>query len=334
MTTVYVSGATGFIAQHVVKQLLAKGYKVIGSVRSTEKGEDLVKNFGPDFQYEVVPDLVAPGAFDESLKKHPQVSVFLHTASPFHFNVTDVEKDLLLPATEGTKNALKAIKKYGPQVKRVVVTSSYAAVGDASHEEDPNHVNTEESWNEITWQDALKDARLGYRGSKSFAEKAAWQFVKDENPGFVLSTVNPVLVFGPQAFDSGVKETLNTSSEVINNFFKLKASDPVPSSNGRFIDVRDVARAHLVAFEKDSAENQRLVMTAGDFSGQEIADIIHKNFPEASKDVPVGKPGTGPQLRTNMSKSDFSKTQGILGFKYIDLEQSVTDSVQQVIGKK
>ena len=334
MTTVYVSGATGFIAQHVVKQLLSKGYKVIGSVRSTERGDDLGKNFGSDFKYEVVADVGVPGAFDESLKKHPEVSVFLHTASPFHFNAKDVEKDLLLPATEGTKNALKAIKNHGPQIKRVVVTSSYAAVGDASHEEDPNHVNTEESWNEISWEGALKDVRQGYRGSKTFAERAAWQFVKDEKPTFVLSTVNPVLVFGPQAFDSAVKDTLNTSSEVINNFFKLKSSDPVPSANGRFIDVRDVARAHLVAFEKDSAKNQRLVMTAGDFSGQEIADIIHKNFAEASKDVPVGKPGTGPQLRTNMSKSNFSKTENILGFKYIDLEKSVIDSVQQVIKKK
>lgn len=334
MTTVYVSGATGFIAQHVVKQLLDKSYKVVGLVRSVEKGDRLVKSFGPDFSYEVVEDVGAAGAFDESLKKHPEVSVFLHTASPFHFNATDIEKDLLRPAVDGTKNALSAIDKFGPQIKRVVVTSSYAAVGDASLEQNPDHVNTEESWNKILWEEALVDQRMGYRGSKTFAERAAWDYVKEKSPGFVLSTVNPVFVFGPQAFDSEVKETLNTSSEVINNLLKLKSTDKVPETMARWIDVRDVAAAHLVAFEKDAAKNQRLVLSAGDFTGQDLVDVIHKNAGDAAKNVPVGNPGTGPELRASLCKVDLSKTEGILGFKYITLDQSVIDSVNQVMKNK
>lgn len=333
MTSVYVSGATGFIAQHIVKQLIESGYKVVGSVRSADKGDKLVKRFGTNFEYEIVADVGVEGAFDESLKKHPDVSVFLHTASPFHFNANDIEKDLLKPATEGTKNALQAIKKYGLQIKRVVVTSSYAAVGDANIENDPNNLNTEDSWNLIKWEDALKDQRLGYRGSKTFAERTAWDFVKNEKPGFTLSTVNPAFVFGPQAFAAEVKDTLNTSSEIINSFFKLKATDEVPAAQGHWVDVRDVAKAHLVAFEKDSAKNQRLVLSAGDFTGQEIADVIHKNFADAAKNVPVGDPGTGPELRKNITKVDFSKTEAILGFKYIDLEKSIIDSVQQVVLK-
>ena len=110
---VYVSGATGFIAQHIVKDLIEKGYKVIGSVRSAEKGDQLAKNLNSDnFSYEIVKDIAEPNAFDESLKKHPEVEYFMHTASPFHFNTSDIEKDLLLPAVEGTKNAFKSIKAY------------------------------------------------------------------------------------------------------------------------------------------------------------------------------------------------------------------------------
>lgn len=99
MSTVFVSGATGFIAQHVIKQLIAKNYKVVGSVRSKEKGESLTEKFGSSFQYEVVADVAAEGAFDQALENHPEVTVFLHTASPFRFDVTDIQKELLDPAT-------------------------------------------------------------------------------------------------------------------------------------------------------------------------------------------------------------------------------------------
>ncbi|KAM9898575.1 hypothetical protein OXX69_009814, partial [Metschnikowia pulcherrima] len=154
-TSVFVSGATGFIAQHIVQLLLSKGYSVVGTVRSAEKGDHLTKLFNSDkFSYEIVPDVEPVGAFDEALKKHPEVTVFLHTASPFHFKATNVEEELLKPAVNGTKNALSAIQKYGPQITKVVVTSSYAAIATAELVTDPNHTNTEESWNTISWEDS------------------------------------------------------------------------------------------------------------------------------------------------------------------------------------
>lgn len=331
-TTVFVSGATGFIAQHVIKQLVEKKYKVVGSVRSKEKGDQLVSKFGDSFQYEIVSDIAKSGAFDEALKKHQDVTVFLHTASPFHFNTDNVEKDLYEPATEGTRNALKAIEKYGPQVKRVVITSSFAAVLDAKRESDPTLTYTEENWNPMSREEGTENGINGYMVSKKLAEKAAWDFVEQSKPNFVVTSVNPTYVFGPQAFDSDIKDSLNTSSELINTALKLKPEDELPTPTGPYIDVRDVAEAHLVAFEKEEAKNQRLVLADGRFTFQDFLDIIHKNFPEKAKakKIPVGTPGSSKKDLANKAKLNFAKTEKVMGIKYIDLETSVVDTVKQI----
>ena len=331
-TSVFVSGATGFIAQHVVKQLIAKNYKVVGSVRSKEKGEQLAAKFGDNFQYEIVSDIAKSGAFDEALKKHQDVTVFLHTASPFHFNTTNVEKDLYEPAVEGTVNALKAIEKYGPQVKNVVITSSFAALINLNREADPTLTYTEKDWNPMSREEGTQNPFFGYMVSKKLAEKAAWDFVEQSKPNFVLTTVNPTYVFGPQAFDSDIKDSLNTSSELINSAIKLKAGDDIPAHTGPYIDVRDVAEAHLVAFEKEAAANQRLVLADSRFTFQDFLDIIHKHFPEEAKarGIAVGTPGSSKQALANAAKLNFAKTEKLLGTKYTDLETSVVDSVKQI----
>ncbi|GEQ69535.1 hypothetical protein JCM33374_g3207 [Metschnikowia sp. JCM 33374] len=330
-TTVFVSGATGFIAQHIVQLLISKGYNVVGSVRSAEKGDHLKKLLGSDaFSYEIVPDVEPVGAFDEALKNHPEVTVFLHTASPFHFKVTDVEKELLKPAIEGTKNALNAIKAHGPQIKNVVVTSSFAAVLDLSKGSDPSHVFTEESWNPITWEQAKEGPLQGYVASKTFAERAAWDFVKEEKPNFTINYVNPVYVFGPQAFDSEVKGELNTSSEIINGLLKLNKDSELPSNSGSAVDVRDVAKAHLVAFEKN-IENERLILSDESFTTQDLLDILRENFASLKDKLPAGQPGSGKEASGKGSSIDNTKTRETLGFPLIDLKTSVVDTVTQIL---
>ena len=87
------------------------------------------------------------------------------------------------------------------------------------------------------------------------AEKAAWDFIKsNDNVKFSLSTINPSFVFGPQSFGSEIKQSLNTSSEIINSILKLKPNDSIPASKGGWVDVRDVAKAHIIAFENEDAK--------------------------------------------------------------------------------
>lgn len=332
--TVFVSGATGFIAQHIVVLLLQQGYKVVGSVRSQAKGEKLAKLLNsPNFSFEIVPDVEPAGAFDEALQKHPEVTVFLHTASPFYFTSTNVEEDLLKPAVNGTKNALAAVKKYGPQITNVVVTSSIAAIADPSRETDSTHILTEESWNPVTWEGAKADGVAGYRGSKKFAEKAAWNFVAEEKPSFVINYINPSFVFGPQAFDSEVKANLNVSNEFINNILSLNAESAVPAFRGGYVDVRDVAKAHLMAFEKPIS-NKRLLLNAGRVCGQDVLDVLNEDFPELKGKIPVGEKGAGKAIAESLCKIVNDDTKKILGFQFIDLKTSVDDTVQQILDVK
>src|SRR5687768_9743509 len=141
MQTVFVSGASGFIAAHIVKKLLASGYRVKGSVRSGGDQAPHLLDFEGAERLDLVPaDLLAPGAFDDHVKGCDYV---LHLASPFVMNAKDPQRDLVEPAVRGTRSMLEACAK-APSVKRVVVTSSMAAITD---EPDGERVLSEEDWN-------------------------------------------------------------------------------------------------------------------------------------------------------------------------------------------
>ena len=322
--TAFVSGATGFIAQHIVKQLLEKGYNVVGSVRSESKGEKLKKNFGANFSYEIVEDLETVGAFDRALKKHPEVTVFLHTASPITFQAEDNEKDIILPAINGTVNVLKAIKSSAPQVIKVIITSSCVTQFDGV---DLSAATSEDTWNSISYERAKQDGLGAYIGSKTFAEKAAIEFVENEKPKYTVSTIHPVVVFGPQVFDLEAEGDLNLSNNFVSGLLKLKASEgaELPSSDGPFVDVRDVAAAHLIAIEKPSNGLRVLTYSEG-FTNQKLLNILNKNFPELG--LIKGSP---TENLVGGDKVENTKSREYLGLNYIGLEKSVIDTIKQYL---
>ncbi|KAK6455332.1 protein induced by osmotic stress [Scheffersomyces xylosifermentans] len=331
-TTVFVSGANGFIAQHTVQQLLQSGYKVIGSVRSAEKGEKLKKVLNSDkFSYVIIPNIADVGAFDKVLKENKDITVFLHIASPFRFNIESTEKDILIPAIEGTRNVLTSIKENAPQITRVVVTSSDAAARE-NDDKNPNLTLDENSWNNATYDEAKKDPVSAYLGSKGLAEKLAWNFVKTEKVNFKLATVLPSYTFGPQIADELVLADLNSSSKV---FEEILTSTPesvgLYTHNGSFIDVRDAAKAHILAFEKEDAVNKRLLLSSGRFTSQTIRDILVKKFPQLKGKIFEGVPGEDVEEIKQMPKLDYSQTEKVLGIKYRPLEVSSVDAVSQLL---
>ncbi|QHS72711.1 carbonyl reductase (NADPH-dependent) SPAR_D07110 [Saccharomyces paradoxus] len=338
--SVLVSGASGFIGLHIVSQLLKQDYKVIGTVRSHEKKAKLLRQFqlNPDLSLEIVPDISQPNAFDDVLERRGrEIRYVLHTASPFHYDTTEYERDLLIPALEGTKNILNSIKKYAADtVERVVVTSSCTAIITLAKMDDFNVVFTEDSWNEATWESCQIDGINAYFASKKFAEKAAWDFVK-ENEGhvkFKLTTVNPSLVFGPQLFDEDVQRRLNTSCEIINVLIHTPVDASIPDLHSIFTDVRDVALAHLYAFQKENTIDKRLVVTNGKFGNQDILDILNKDFPQLRGVIPLGKPGTGDQVIDRGSTTDNSVTKKIVGFEFTSLHETVHDTAAQILKKE
>ncbi|KAK6200102.1 cinnamyl-alcohol dehydrogenase flavonol reductase [Scheffersomyces amazonensis] len=332
---VFITGASGFIAQHIVKLLVSKGYFVIGTVRSKDKGEKLKANLNsPNFKYEIVPDIINEGAFDDALKSNADIKYILHTASPFTYDTSDPEKDLIIPAIRGTENILNSIYKYQPNAEKVVITSSDAAIYSATDEQNSSLSFDETSWNNISYEDAVKEPIAAYYGAKAFAEKLSWKFLNEKKPNFKLVTVNPVYVFGPQAFLNEVKPTLNVSNELINNLIKIGPNGHFDNDKGGFIDVRDVAKAHLYALEKDELIGKRLFMTNGHFSVQMMLDIISSNFPELKSKIPVGTPGSGPKDITTLASVSNAKTRELLKFDFIPLDKIVVDTIAQVFEAK
>ena len=146
---------------------------MVGTVRSEGKGEFLKKLYPKNFEYAIVEDISEPNAFDAVFQANPDFTYVLHTASPFILDVTAAEKDFLRPAVQGTPSILNSTKVYGLNVKKVVVTSSFAAVISLNPDEDSSVVYTEDSWSPITYEEVNDDNNLllANIGSKTFARK-------------------------------------------------------------------------------------------------------------------------------------------------------------------
>lgn len=333
MTKVLLTGGSGFIAAHVLDFLLKRGHTVITTVRSDEKATRIRDAFRSSvssglLDFRIVEDISRPGAFDQALRIEG-LEVVIHTASPFQLNVKDVKKTFLDPAINGTKGVLEAVKKYAPSVKKVIITSSFAAIIDVNKaSDDPSVTYTEKSWNPVTEIQALESSSFGYRASKTFAERTAWEFVEREKPNFTISTVNPPIVYGPIAHYLNSLDKLNTSNTFIYDIMSGKRKeDTLNNQPTLWVDVRDVALAHIKAFELEEAAGQRLFVTAGLKSERDIADVIRKNFPDLVAKLP--KLDT-TQHSTNGYKYDNSLTIGIIGPTQYSFEQSIVDTVKSL----
>ncbi|KAL9112976.1 MAG: hypothetical protein Q9227_002841 [Pyrenula ochraceoflavens] len=328
---VLVTGGSGFIAAHCLDQLLDHGHDVVTTVRSQDKGDRILTAHPgvpkEKLSYVIVEDIAKEGCFDDAVKSNPPFDAVLHTASPFHFNVTDQKKDLLDPAIIGTTGILKAIKANAPSVKRVAITSSFAAIINST-----NHPETysESIWNPVTFEQAATgDAPTAYRGSKTLAEKAAWDFVEKEKPNFSISTLNPPLVLGPIVHYLNSLEAINTSNARVRDMIQGKCKEQLPPT-GTFIwtDVRDLALAHVRAIEVPEAAGQRFFVTAGYFANKDIAEIIRDNFPDLASGLPPKD--TPSDMPKDIFKIDNSRSKEVLGLKYRPLKESIVDLVKSM----
>ncbi|KAK4082395.1 uncharacterized protein Triagg1_2207 [Trichoderma aggressivum f. europaeum] len=326
--TVLVTGASGYIAAHVVDAFLKKGYNVRGTVRSEKTAEGVRKShskYAEQLSIAIVPDMAAANAFDEAVKG---VDGVIHTASPFIFNATDFEKELMQPAIRGTTSILEAVQKYNPSVSRVVVTSSFAAVLDPLQGQRPGYTYTEADWNPITVEKANTDPVLAYLASKVFAERAVFNYVEANKPNFTVTTMCPPLVYGPIIHSVSDIKSLNTSSADINRLFDGSEKDVPDTAFHAFVDVRDLGEAHVLAYEKPEAAGQRYLVSSSAYSYQQICDIIREKFPELKELTPKGNTGTPlpPAYRL-----DNTKTVTELGLTLRPLEESIVDMVNSLL---
>jgi dihydroflavonol-4-reductase len=250
---VFVTGATGFIASHIVANLLAGGHRVRGTVRALKKPDvDVLRRLpGASERLELVEaDLTRAGSFDGPASGCATV---LHTASPYTLDARDPQRDLVDPAVNGTIDVLTAAARAGT-VTRVVLTSSMAAITD---EPDRNRTLTEADWN---MRSSL--GRNPYYYSKVLAERAAWSFVERTKPGYDLVAINPFATIGP-SLTSG----LNISNQIVAGVLNGQFPGVFAMAWG-FVDVRDVAEAHVRAMKIPSAHGRYIcageVVTMGE----------------------------------------------------------------------
>ncbi|AOW03150.1 YALI0C20251p [Yarrowia lipolytica CLIB122] len=332
MPTTLVTGATGFLAGHCVDQLLKAGHNVIGTVRNPAKAERLTQALQSSVDsgkltLETVKDIQNEAEFEALFKKHPKLDYILHTASPFNFTAEDPEEEMLKPAIQGTLSVLKTAKAHAPNVKKIVITSSVASNLDVATFYDPNTTYTEKSWNPMTWEQAAEKGNpfANYMGSKLYAEKAGIEFRDKEKPQFSITWINPTYILGPGvALDMSA---LNTSNEVLANVLGSKKGQDPEGVAGWFVDVRDCARAHVVAL-KPELDGERLLLATAKFCTQDIEDIANK-IPEFHGKIAIGNPANREKELNHASQCDASYSKKLLDIDWIPFNKTVEDFANQ-----
>ncbi|KAH8816955.1 hypothetical protein F5884DRAFT_240895 [Xylogone sp. PMI_703] len=336
---VLLTGANGFIGSHILDQLLKAGHSVRSVVRSAPKADQILAdfpNYGTKLDTAIVPDITTPGAFNDAVKSNLPFDTVIHTASPFLYRVIKDNSEFMKPAIQGTVEVLKAVKEFAPEVKRVIITGSCAAVVDFAGDwfASPKKVYTESDWNPTTYEGALAGTtNNAYQASKKFAEKAAWDFLKDHRPNFDLVVLNPPMVYGPLRHTVPTVHDLNESNARIYNLFLNTTSDAPCPPNGMhvYVDVRDLATAHLLAMTVPTAANNRYIICAGEVRSQEIADLIREDVPELRTRTPVGTPG-GNLLPETAFGCSSAKAERELGLRFRSKRETFVELARQLVG--
>ena len=262
MEKVLVTGATGYIGLHCVQQLLNQGYAVNGSVRSPERKEEvfeaLQKHNTPTENLNLFTlNLTEDDGWDEGMEG---CDYLLHVASPIALENHN-EDFFVKPAVAGVKRAFKYAKKHN--VKKVVLTSSVAAIFDTLEEKT--------DYDETDWSDPENPSISHYAKSKTLAEKAAWDFVDNEDNPFELAVINPALVIGPS-----LSVDLGESNKAIAMVTTGKMPVAVPLQFG-YVDVRDVAAAHLLAMQNSNSNGERFALAEKDLWYKDVAKVLRDN---------------------------------------------------------
>ncbi|WP_439381242.1 SDR family oxidoreductase [Amycolatopsis lexingtonensis] len=277
MARVLVTGGSGFVGAHCLVQLLAAGHEAAATVRDPARADEvraMLRQGGAGAKADQVAvfaaDLTADAGWAEAVAGCDYV---LHVASPYPASVPKDENELIVPAREGALRVLRAARDAG--VKRVVLTSSFAAIGYGHH----GHadVYTEEDWSDPRDPDVQP-----YQRSKTLAERAAWDFIAREGGGLELAVVNPVGIMGPV-----LGPDYSTSIQLVKRLLD-GALPGCPDVRFGVVDVRDVAGLHLTAMADPAARGERFLAVSGDFlSAREIALALKNGAGDLARKVPT-----------------------------------------------
>jgi dihydroflavonol-4-reductase len=271
---VVVTGGSGYIASFCIAELLGDRWRVRATLRNLARADEVRSSIGKiSSNAETIEfasaDLNSDAGWAEALAGADYV---LHIASPVVSLNPKSDEDIIRPARDGAVRVLKAAR--GAGVKRVVMTSSIAAIAYG-------RTMRAEPFTERHWTDATnpKDT-TAYERSKTIAERAAWTFQKTDGGALELVTVNPALVLGPV-----LGADFSPSLEAIRKL--LDRSVPaLPNMGFSIVDVRDVARLHVLAMTAPGVNGERFIASAGFYWIKDIARMLKREMGEEARDVP------------------------------------------------
>ncbi|XP_058752366.1 cinnamoyl-CoA reductase CAD2-like isoform X2 [Vicia villosa] len=312
---VCVTGASGYIASWIVKFLLQRRYTVRATVRdlgNPKKVDHLTKLDGAKERLHLFKaDLLEEGSFDSAVEGCDGV---FHTASPVRVVVKDPQVELIDPAVKGTLNVLKSCAK-SPSVKRVVFTSSVAAIAYNTRPKNPE-VIVDETW--FSDPDFCRESQSWYVLSKALAEAAAWEFVNENKIDMVV--INPTMVAGP-LLQPEVNESVQSILNLINGI-------PFPNYAFGWVNVKDVANAHIHAYEIASASG-RYCLAERVVHHSELANILQDLYPTLQISDKC------ENEETYMTTYQISKEKAKrLGIEFTPLEVSLKETVESFREKK
>ena len=325
MKKVLLTGISGYIAMHCAKELLKRDYHINATVRNLDKVED-IKNALSALSLDVnkiqffQADLLSDDNWEDAMADCEYV---MHVASPYPLNQPKDESVLIKPAVEGTERVVSlAIKN---NVKKIVLTSSVVAVSVG---------HTKKEYSEEDWSFADKPI-AAYAKSKTLAEKKAWELIKKADTDTKLTVINPSGVIGPS-----LTSEISSTQLIIAGLMNGKIPVNLPIHIG-YVDVRDVALAHIKALENPNSDGERIILSNTELWHKDVSKILKEGgykAPWLTVSVPVAKflanvvpalKGAKRFLGKDMVKNS-TKAEDILGISYIDIKKSILDDAKSL----
>lgn len=334
MSTVLVTGGSGFIGSHCILQLLEKGHEVRTTVRNLSREPEvraMLKAGGAEPGSRLsffAADLMKDEGWAEAAQGCDYV---LHVASPFPPGIPDHEDELIVPARDGALRLLRAARDAG--VKRVVLTSSFAAIGYG-------HKPRTKPFDETDWTNLDGGDIAPYTKSKTVAERAAWDFIAKEGNGLELAVVNPVGVLGPV-----LGTDYSTSIQIVKRMMD-GAMPGCPKLGFGLVDVRDVADLHIRAMTDPAAKGERFLAISGDYVWmRDVARALKERLGARAAKVPTRQlpnwlvrlaARRAPELKLLLPElgkekhATGEKAKRLLGWKPMSWAQSAVDTAESL----
>ncbi|KFY11879.1 hypothetical protein V492_04209 [Pseudogymnoascus sp. VKM F-4246] len=335
MPSTLLTGANSFVAAHIIDALIKAGHHVTGTVRRAAAGDEILA-LHPEWKSRldiiIVEDITNEASWDSIFEEIRDFNHVVHVAAPLLDNPenTDYDRHYLKPSVEGNLALLRSAKNNAPNLKSIVVTGSINASTTGSPEELLAGPLTNSTWLSITQEQAraMNDPYISYCSGKKEGELAIWDFVKKNTPKYSVTVLLPALIFGPpiEPLKGGVKG-LHYSSSIIYSLFNGSNSTIPATTFPSYIDVRDLADAHVKALNEPKVANKRLTIGGNKMTYTALVHALAK-VPELEGRLPADSREDQKVIPANIIAEEGNEA---LNMTYRSLDETMADTARRIL---